>query len=132
MITALSQSQFVSRIFTDSNGRRFRLNFFVAVIDGEIRGHLISVQPLPITPSSLLDKLELPSSPRLRRTQPKGKAITKKLTGKVTDGSFYLPIVCDEKTPDTLYISPFTAIVSPYFSLEFLINSQPTRAPSCN
>ena len=95
MITALSQSQFVSRIFTDSNGRRFRLNFFVAVIDGEIRGRLISVQPLPRTPSSLL------SLAKLGIGATKGKAITKKLTGKVADGSFYLPIVCDEKTPDT-------------------------------
>lgn len=110
MITTLSQSQFVSRIFTDPNGRRFRLNFFVAVIDGEIRGHLISVQPVSNTNNQ--------------------ESITKKLTGEVADSGFYLPIVCDEKTPNTIYISPFTAIVSPYFSLEFLINSQPTRAPA--
>ncbi len=104
MIKALNNSQFVSRIFTDVNGRQFRLNFFVTIVDGEIRGHLISAQPIS-------------SSAPL-------------LTGEVSGGSICLPIVCDNKKPDTVYIPDFVPVVSPYFSLEFLINSQPTRAPS--
>jgi len=33
---------------------------------------------------------------------------------------------------NTEYVRAFTPIASPYFSLEFLINSQPTRAPAYN
>jgi hypothetical protein len=106
MIKALNNSQFVSRIFTDINGRQFCLNFFVTVVNGEVRGHLISAQP--ISSSTVL------------------------LTGKVSDGSICLPIVCDNKKPATVYAPDFVPVVSPYFSLEFLINSQPTRAPSQN
>ena len=32
----------------------------------------------------------------------------------------------------TEYVRAFTPVASPYFSLEFLINSQPTRAPAYN
>lgn len=103
MITALSQPQFISRIFTDVSGRQFRLNFFVAVIDGEIRGHLLSVQPIS-------------SSVGL-------------LVGEVAEGTICLPIVCSENKPATVYISPFISVVSPYTELYFF-NSQPTRAPS--
>ncbi len=36
---------------------------------------------------------------------------------------------CSKEAPEEI-ISPFVPVASPYFSLEFLINSQPTRAPS--
>ena len=104
MIKALNNSQFVSRIFTDINGRQFRLNFFVTIVNGEIRGRLISAQPI--------------------------SSDTALLTGEVSDGSVCLPIACDNKKPSTVYTPAFVPIVSPYFSLEFLINSQPTRAPA--
>ncbi len=104
MITSLSRPQFISRIFTDVSGRQFRLNFFVAVVDGEVRGHLLSVEPISNT--------------------------VKLLDGEVAEGFICLPIVCSDKKPDNAYVSPFISVVSPYFSLEFLINSQPTRAPS--
>lgn len=106
MIKALNNSQFVSRIFTDANGRQFRLNFFVTIVNGEIRGHLISAQPI--------------------------SSATPLLTGEVSGGSLCLPIFCDNKKPATIYLPSFVPVVSPYFSLEFLINSQPTRAPSQN
>ena len=102
-----SGTQFLSRIFTDASGRQFRLTFLVAVVNGELRGHLVSAQPVS---ASGLNTLEL--------------------TGSVSDGSFCLPIICSDKKPDTIYTPAFAPVVSPYFSLEFLINSQPTRAPA--
>jgi hypothetical protein len=103
MITSLSRPQFISRIFTDVSGRQFRLNFFVAVVGGEIRGHLLSVEPI--------------------------SSSVKLLSGEVADGSICLPIVCSDTKPVTAYISPFIPVVSPYTELYFF-NSQPTRAPS--
>lgn len=101
-----NQSQFMSRIFTDASGRRFRLTFLVAMVDGEVRGHLVSAEPI--------------------------SASVAQLSGTVSDGSFCLPIICNNKKPATEYVSAFAPVVSPFFSLEFLINSQPTRAPSYN
>lgn len=103
MITSLNRPQFISRIFTDVSGRQFRLNFFVAVVDGEVRGHLLSVEPISST--------------------------VKLLAGEVVDGSICLPIVCSDTKPVTSYISPFIPVVSPYTELYFF-TSQPTRAPS--
>jgi hypothetical protein len=106
MLTPLNQSQFISRIFSDATGRQFRLTFFVAIVNGEVRGHLISAEPI--------------------------SASVAQLTGAVSDSGFCLPIICHNKKPATTYVSSLKPIVTPYFSLEFLINSQPTRAPSCN
>jgi hypothetical protein len=102
-----STPQFMSRLFCDRNGRQFRLTFLVTVINGEFKGRLICAEPI--------------------------SSSVAKLTGNVSDGSngvFYLPITCDEAKPATKYVSAFAPVASPYFSLEFLINSQPTRAPS--
>lgn len=102
--------QFLSRIFTDASGRQFRLTFFVTIVDGEARGHLVSAQP--ISTSSYLRL-----SGRCASSNPKGQI-------------FCLPIACPKKEIETSYIPAYAPVVSPYFSLEFLINSQPTRAPS--
>jgi hypothetical protein len=104
LISTPNQSQLISRIFTDQNGRSFRLTFLVTVVNGEVRGRLVSAQPLS---SSLA-----------------------RLPGAVCDGTFCLPITLSAKTPNTVYAPSFAPAVSPYFSLEFLINSQPTRAPA--
>jgi len=101
-----NQSQFMSRIFTDASGRRFRLTFLVAIVDGEVRGRLVSAEPI--------------------------SASVVQLSGAVSDGYFCLPIICNNKKPATEYVSTYAPVVSPFFSLEFLINSQPTRAPSHN
>lgn len=111
MLTPLNQSQFISRIFSDATGRKFRLTFLVAIVNGEVRGHLVSAEPVSSSDNQTL--------------------ITNyQLTGAVSDGSFCLPIICNNKKPATTYVSSLKPIVTPYFSLEFLINSQPTRAPS--
>jgi hypothetical protein len=111
MLTPLNQSQFISRIFSDATGRQFRLTFLVAIVNGEVRGHLVSAEPVSSSNNQTL--------------------ITNyQLTGAVSDGNFCLPIICNNKKPATIYVSSLKPIATPYFSLEFLINSQPTRAPS--
>lgn len=102
-------SQFMSRIFTDVNGRQFRLTFLVAVVNGELRGHLISAEPLP---SSSPIEISLGS------------------VSCAVNEPFCLPISLAVKQPATEYVASFAPVASPYYSLEFLINSQPTRAPS--
>ncbi|MFA6294956.1 MAG: hypothetical protein WC666_00840 [Candidatus Paceibacterota bacterium] len=106
--TALAEQgpQFVSRIFTDPAGRQFRLTFLVAVVDGEVKGRLVSAEPVSYIAAGANDQVP------------------------ISNDQFCLPIFCDENKPDTKYIPAFAPVVSPYFSLEFLINSQPTRAPS--
>lgn len=96
---ALQNGQLVSRIFTDASGRSFRLTFFVTMIDGEARGHLVSAQEI-------------------------GKKTS------ATDQVFCLPFSCPKIVASTPYVSNISSFVSPYFSLDFLINSQPTRAPA--
>ena len=38
--------QFVEKIFTDQSGRQFKLTFLVAIVDGQLKGRLVSAQPL--------------------------------------------------------------------------------------
>jgi len=38
--------QFVEKIFTDQMGQQFRLVFLVTIIDGEVKGRLVSAQPI--------------------------------------------------------------------------------------
>ncbi len=104
LTVARNNSQIVSQIFTDQNGRQFKLTFLVAVVAGSVKGRLISVEPL---------------------------ANSLRLEGDVACGSTpCLPISCPEVIHDTAYISTYAPVKSPYFSVEFLINTQPTRAPS--
>ena len=107
MLAIQNTPQFISRIFTDLSGRQFRMLFLVVVVDGDFKGRLISVEPLPATA---------------------------RLVGEVSDGSvnseFCLPITYTSKEPATEYVHSFAEVVSPYFSIDFLITSQPTRAPS--
>ena len=41
-----------------------------------------------------------------------------------------LPVVISNKEVETEFVPTFTPVASPYFSLDYLISSQPTRAPS--
>jgi hypothetical protein len=103
-IEAAAQPQLIERIFTDQHGRQFRMVFMVAVVNGELKGKLVSVQPI--------------------------SAASAKLHGTVSSGVICLPAECAAKEGDTLYVQHVAPIVSPYTSTEFLINTQPTRAPS--
>lgn len=107
MLTPYSQPSFVSKIVADAFGRQFRLTFLVALVNGELKGRLVSAEPLS------------QSVARLSGT-----------VSEVSNGMFCLPIAVTDKKPATEYAFDFTSLVSPYFSVEFLIKTQPTRAPS--
>lgn len=112
----LDVPRFISRVFTDMSGRRFRLLFLVLVVNGEFKGRLISVEPLAA----------------VSKAQISGKVSINTSAGAFgVEHIFCLPITCEYKDPATEYIHTFAEFVSPYFSNDFLITSQPTRAPSC-
>jgi hypothetical protein len=104
--TALQAGSFVSRIFTDQLGQSFRLTFFVTIVDGEARGHLVSAQPVA-------------GNTRLA------------LAGTCATSQFCLPTSCAQNATETVYIPAYAPIVSPFNTL-FFFTSQPTRAPSHN
>ena len=112
MLTPYSKSQFLSRIFTDATGRQFRLTFLVAVVNGELRGHLVSAQPVSSRTTA---------------------NVCRQLTGQVSSAEvgprYCLPIVCSDHKPATEYVSAYAPVISPYMELYFF-TSQPTRAPS--
>jgi hypothetical protein len=93
---------FIEQIVTDPTGRQFRLVFLVSNVDGKLKGHLVSAEPIS------------------------AKA---QLSGSSEQPTFFLPIICPQNKTVTEYISSFTPIVSPYNEL-FFFTSQPTRAPS--
>ena len=96
--------QFIEKILTDAYGRRYRVVFAVSYLNGEVRGHIVSARAI--------------------------EAVLK-LSGQVTDtiGQLRLSGSCSSKEPEEI-VSPYAPIVTPYLSLDYLINSQPTRAPS--
>jgi len=112
MLTTHSRSQFISRNFTDLSGRSFRLTFLVAIVDGELKGRLVSAQPLSHSSSHQLNG-------RVANTCP------------ASANAFCLPIFASTQSPETEFIPAYTPIVSPYTELYFF-TSQPTRAPSRN
>lgn len=102
MLTPYSRSQFVEKILTDCHGRQFKMLFLVSLVNGEVKARLISAEPLSCD------------------------ALT--LKGTATGSSYCLPSLTASKESETPYFS--YEVTSPYFSLDYLIVSQPTRAPS--
>jgi hypothetical protein len=111
MLAVSNAPRFVSRVLSDVNGRQFRLTFLVAFVNGELKGRLVSAEPLFVSSAE------------------RQQGVRALLEGEVTDGSFCLPAICNEKKPETTFIPDFAPIVSPYIELYFF-TSQPTRAPS--
>jgi hypothetical protein len=99
-LSTTSGGRLISRIFTDQNGRTFRLTFFVAVVNGELKGSLVSAQPL---------------------------SKNENITGQGT--VLCLPISCPKVVAETPFVSAYAPVVSPFSEL-FFFTSQPTRAPS--
>ena len=63
----------------------------------------------------------------------KGRLVSAQEIGQKVSTSkqvFCLPFSAPKVVASTPYVSTFSSSVSPYFSLDFLINSQPTRAPA--
>jgi hypothetical protein len=103
MLATINRPQFISRVFTDRYGRNFRLTFFVSVVDGQVKGRLVSAEPLK-------------------------RSVQLFIRGEHSECSC-LPISFDLKKASTEYVSAYVPVVSPYTSLIYSI-SQPTRAPS--
>lgn len=103
MLTPSSPAQLIERIFTDRIGRHFRMTFSLTLVNGEVKARLVSVEPIT--------RVALEGSPRSE--------------------TLFLPAPISAKKAATSYIPAYVPEVSPYFSsFEFLIHSQPTRAPS--
>lgn len=111
-VLTLQHGQFLSRIFTDLSGQQFRLTFFVTIVAGEPRGHLVSAQPIS-------------TSAHLRLSGSCASSSSNASDGQI----FCLPVACPKKEIETIYIPAYTPIVSPFTEL-FFFTSQPTRAPS--
>ncbi len=105
LVPSQEAPQLVEKIFTDQFGRQFRMVFLVTVIDGELKGRLVSAEQLSA------------NSPRLQGTTSEASEILS------------LPIFEMQKEVVTEYVPAFTPVVSPYTEL-FFFTSQPTRAPS--
>lgn len=104
MLTPYSRSQFVEKTLTDVNGRQFRVVFLVSVVNGELKGRIISAKPVA---QNILA-----------------------LAGAVSDAGFCLPCAKASKESETPYFASPAPFVSPYFDAELLLTAQPTRAPS--
>ena len=104
MLTPYSQSQFIEKILTDANGRQFRVVFMVSLVNGELKGRIISVKPVA--------------------------ANVLALAGAVSDAGFCLPCAKAAREVETPYFVSPAPFISPYFDSELLLTAQPTRAPS--
>jgi hypothetical protein len=104
--------QFIEKILTDAYGREFRVTFAVSFVDGEVRGRIISAQPLHDGSGLALKGVRAERKTSVASTMP------------------CLPVFFSNKASDTAYVPAYASTISHYFSLEFLINSQPTRAPA--
>jgi len=106
MLTPNLQSKFIEKILTDRDGRQFRVLFIVSLVEGEIRGQIVSAQPI----GERIKNIE-------SRIKSKNEILC--LPCKKSD---FAPIL-------TSYFLLLTSFLSPYSSLDFFM-SQPTRAPS--
>lgn len=101
MLIQYNQPKFVERIFVSKDGRQFKVVFLVAVVNGELKGQIVSVQLL-----------------------------SKALTGECSQNSIpCLPISSPSNKSKSEYVPYYAPFVSPFSELLFF-TSQPTRAPS--
>ncbi len=105
MLTPYSRSNFVEKVLTDHSGRQFRALFLVTLVNGEVKGHLLSLKPMPMK--------------------------TLAIEGAVSDGSICLPCWTTDCEIETPYVASYAPVISPYFSeLDIFLSTQPTRAPA--
>jgi hypothetical protein len=110
MLTPHLQSRFIEKVLTDRSGQQFRVLFLVSLVNGEVRGQIISAQPIFETAKTAgLPGRVAKVAPWVNLCLPCTKAAAKIIESKVR---------------------PWSRVASPYYSsLEFFM-SQPTRAPS--
>ena len=88
------------RIIRDKNGVLVRVRFAVVQIDGKFQPQIISATPIVVTQA---EKAEKPIClPCIKKQQ----------------------VIAEDYTPT------FVSRTSPYFSLDFILTSQPTSAPA--
>jgi hypothetical protein len=110
MLTPHLQSRFIEKVLTDRAGRQFRVLFLVSLINGEVRGQIISAQPI-------FEGVRAVSLP--------GRVV------KMTSWT-RLCLSCTKAAAKIIEskVKSWSRVASPYYSsLEFFM-SQPTRAPS--
>ena len=54
--------RFIEKVFTDQNGQQFKLIFFVALVNGEVKGTRVSAQPISKSSFTTQDTVCLPIS----------------------------------------------------------------------
>lgn len=95
--------QFIEKIIYDDFGHQFRVIFAVSYINGEVKGRIVSAEPIAL------------------------------IRGSVSARESFTCLQCATlagRAPIESHLINRKSFVSPYFSMEFLINSQPTRAPA--
>ena len=98
--------QFIEKIMTDASGRRFRVLFAVSFVNGEVRGRVISAEPIEHK------SLELRGESYEKSTE-----------------TLCLPYVAIAIITPTSYLLSPALFISPFSEL-FFFTSQPTRAPN--
>ena len=108
MLTPYLNSQFIEKILTDRYGRQFRCLFLVALVDGEVKGRLVSARPI----FTDVTDVRHPSC-----------------DGCLTSKRFFLPII---RSPKKIFTERVWLPIVSYFALKdfSFVTSQMTRAPS--
>lgn len=106
MLSLHSRSKFIEKTLTDSAGREFQVVFLVSLVDGKVVARPVSAKLI----------------------SPEVLALAGKSFGSTVGA--YLGGAKREVVVETPYFAAFTPVVSPYVTLEAILTSQPTRAPS--
>lgn len=101
-IVPFYESKLVERILSDQQGRRFRVLILFFEDGHEIKARILSAIPI----DQILS-----------------------LNGTVSN-NYCLSCAFSSIDSNDNFFVPFRPVISPYFSLEHLISSQPTRAPA--
>ena len=111
MLTPHLQSRFIEKVLTDRNGQQFRVLFLVSLVNGEVRGQIVSAQPI-------FETAKTPGFPG-------------RVQGCISGKSLFAVHKSRRKNHQSK-VRTWSRVASPYYSsLEFFM-SQPTRAPSFN
>lgn len=126
MLTPHLQSRFIEKILTDRSGRQFRVLFLVSLVNGEVRGQIISAQPI----FEGVKNATLPG--RVAKIRARHEARHEFANSSADSPWTKLCLPCTKTAAKIIgsKVRSWSRVASPYYSsLEFFM-SQPTRAPS--
>ncbi|MDR3558621.1 MAG: hypothetical protein P4L61_03750 [Candidatus Pacebacteria bacterium] len=116
----------MEKVLTDRNGRQYRVLFLVSLIDGEVRGQIVSAQPI----FEEAKAIRLPGRIGKGSTKHEARHDSTESSADSPWTKLCLPAVKSAAKVVESRMSSWSRVASPYFSeLEFFM-SQPTRAPS--